>query len=308
MDNSTTIASGWMALVISTAMIAAGCGVRRPSTVPKCHHGRTLLASVALSVLAIPAWAQVRITDSNIPFLYESRAAVRTPDHKLAAIISTDYRNADDEFTRHDLFRQLKPVIESRLSQAAQDARVYLLIGARLGDYDFDRSAFPTGMSESTFIRFAENLFSVLGHYGYQVRFDNSDQITFVPVPPERARSFASALRRSREVSFRVEGQISRVAEDESKIVYMNVTKIVISLKRNQREIVSYEIPRRSPDEQSAAPPSSTPPAPPVERIAPTFDYTPPANSHPGSANVTFAVVGSRSLTSMRWTLGLSRH
>ena len=168
MDNSTTTASSGMALVIPTAMLATGCVAHHLNVgllwrrgwavlegmlliavrafVRQCLDGRTLLMSVGLAVLAIPAWSQIRITDGNIPFFYESRADVRAPDHQLAAIISTDYRNADDEFTRHDLFQQLKPVIESRLSQAEQDTQVYLLIGDNLGNYAFDRSAFPTDM------------------------------------------------------------------------------------------------------------------------------------------------------------------
>lgn len=262
------------------------------------HHGRTLLMSAGFSVFAIPAWAQIRITDGNIPFLYESRADVRAPDHKLAAIVSTDYRNADDEFTRHDLFQQLKPVIENRLSQAEQDTQIFLLVGDNLGDYEFDRNAFPTGMSENTFIRF---------DHGYEVRFDNADQIAFIPLPPEEARSFASALRRSRAVTFRVEGKISRVAEDWSrKIVYVSVGKIVLSMKKGKRQIASYEIQPPSLDERSEArgvPTASTEPVVPVvERIAPIFDYTPEANGHPESANVTFAVTDSRPMTV--WAVG----
>ena len=200
---------------------------------------RVLIAHVGLVVLAIPAWSQTRITDGNIPFLYESRADIRAPDHKLAALISKDYRNADDEFTRHDLLEQIKPVIESRLAQAKQTVQIYLLIGDQLKNYNFDRSAFPTDMSENTYIRFGQ---------GYQVRFDNADQIGFIPLPPGDARSFAGDLRRSRAVTFRVEGTISRAVEDwDRKIVYVRVEKIVLSMKKNKRQIASYDVRTQEP-------------------------------------------------------------
>ena len=48
---------------------------------------------------------EVRIKDETIAFLYEARAEIWTPDHKLAEILSVDYRNARDEFTRHDLMQ-----------------------------------------------------------------------------------------------------------------------------------------------------------------------------------------------------------
>ena len=194
------------------------------------------LTAIGIFVLPISAWAQTRITDSNIPFLYESRAAIRAPDHKLAALLSKDFRNAADEFTRHDLLEQIKPVIEDRLNQARQTTKVYLLIGDQLGNYDFDRSAFPTDMSENTYIRFDN---------GYRVQYDNADQFTFIPLPAEEARSLASALRRSRAVTFRMEGTIARATEDwDRKVVYMRVDKIVLSMK-NKRLIVSHEIPPR---------------------------------------------------------------
>lgn len=199
---------------------------------------RVMLMTFGLSVLAAPVWAQVRVTDGNILFLYESRADVRAPDHELAAIISKDYKDAADEFTRHDLLQKIKPVIERRLSEAEQTERVHLVIGSRLGNYDFERSAFPSDMSDNTYIAFDRS---------YRVQFDNADRFAFIPVPQEEARSLAGALRISRAVTFRVEGTISRVAEDwdsagsNQKVVYMQVDRVVLSMKNN-RQIASLEV------------------------------------------------------------------
>ena len=193
----------------------------------------TLVCILAFPLLPTSATAQVRVTDSNVPFLYESRAAIRMPDHRLASIISKDYRDAGDEFTRHDLLQQLKPVIENRLDQAADTARVFLSIGSTLGDYNFGHEAFPSGMSADTYIRFRDP---------YQVRFSNAPLFEFIPVPPEQARSAAAALRRSRAVTFRVEGSIASVAEDwNSKVIYMRVDRLVIATK-GRRQIAEFDV------------------------------------------------------------------
>lgn len=144
---------GWLAVLAGVLLSGARSSVDHPCAAPRVGERRSRVGRCAsvglasavwwraipvyagLSVLPLSAWAQTRITDGNIPFLYESRAAVRAPDHRLAAILSKDYRNAEDEFTRHDLLQQIKPVIEDRLSQARQTTQVYMLIGDQLGSY-----------------------------------------------------------------------------------------------------------------------------------------------------------------------------
>jgi len=41
-----------------------------------------------------------RLTDDEVPFVYESRAKIPTSDDKLAGFLSAEYRNARDEFTK----------------------------------------------------------------------------------------------------------------------------------------------------------------------------------------------------------------
>lgn len=98
------------------------------------------------SVLATFCFAEdVILQDESIPFLYESRAEISAPEHKLAAFVSIEYRNARDEFTRHDLFQKIKPVLDKRLQTAKQTKSVKIHVKTRLGEYDFTQHAFSTG-------------------------------------------------------------------------------------------------------------------------------------------------------------------
>lgn len=62
-------------------------------------------------------------------FPYEARAGIRALDQNLAEIVSVDYRNARDEFTRYDLVQQIAPVIERRIAEAADTNAVFMLVG-----------------------------------------------------------------------------------------------------------------------------------------------------------------------------------
>ena len=190
-----------------------------------------LAVAILLVVVPVPpamAAKGVRINDTNIPFLYESRADIPAPNHKLAEMISSEYRNAQDEFTRRDLFQQTKPVIERRLREARETQRVYLRVGAQLAEYDFDKAGFPSGFGENTYINFSgeANRWS-----GYQARFANVEDFSLIPVSIDKARELASALRRSRKCSFVIEGGIDRAEEvNGKKVLYVAVDRVEVSL------------------------------------------------------------------------------
>lgn len=146
------------------------------------------LCCLCLLLFATVASSQeVRIDDNSVVFLYESRAEIRAPDYRIAEAISLDYRDAKDEFTRHDLLERLKPVIRERIAEARETSSVYVVIGGRLGDYDFQQSAFPTGIggSRSTFVQYGE----------YAATFANQNSLAFLPVPIESARALAQGKR-----------------------------------------------------------------------------------------------------------------
>lgn len=199
--------------------------VDRPSGEAHARVTRLALSMLLLAVSTPSTMAAdgTRITDTNAPFLYESRADIPAPDHKLAAMISSEYRNAEDEFTRHDLFQRTKPVVDRRLREGRETERVYLLVGGRLAEYDFDKIGFPSGFTEQTYIPFDKP---------YQVRFTNVNDFAFIPVPMDKARALAGALRRSRGCSFTIEGKVDRATEvDRAKVLYVTAVRVEVSLE-----------------------------------------------------------------------------
>jgi len=190
---------------------------------------KTIRKAACLSIFLIPIGVfadSTRISDENAPFFYEANAEIKIPDHKLAEYISSDYRNARDEFTRHDLFQQIKPIIDKRLSKAKKTKTVLLRIGGDLGDYSFDKKSFATGIGATTYIPF---------HNGYAVTFTNGEKIQFLPVPMNSARSLSGELRKNRSATFVVYGLVVGTKEEElgwgtKKAIKVKVTKIEATL------------------------------------------------------------------------------
>ncbi len=179
----------------------------------------------------------MRVSDQSIVFLYESRAEIPAPDHHIANAISVDYRQAQDEFTRYELMEKIKPVIDKRKAEAGKTASVYLIVGSNLGEYDFERKGFPTGMGEGTFVNFDNN---------YTVTFANGEALGFLPVPMESARALAGQLRRSRRAAISIYGEIASVKERElnyytKKTVDLKVTRIEVELDSGRGKVGSAE-------------------------------------------------------------------
>ena len=178
---------------------------------------------------AVAQTDRVPLTQSNAPFIYEAFADVPAPTHKLAEIISSDYRDARDEFTRHDLFEQLRPVIQRRLEEARSTTAVSLLARHTLGEYDFDKGAFPTGLVETTYYSFN------LKHKPwtkYEVVLANGADLTHLPVDIAHARTLASSLRTNRETQYQIEAVVEAAKEQGStKRLSIRVTKLTAKLR-----------------------------------------------------------------------------
>ncbi len=187
-----------------------------------------MLFCLLVIVISTSSFAEnTKISDENVPFLYEARADIKAPKHKLAKLISSDYRNAKDEFTRHDLFQQIDPVLDKRLTEANKIKQVLLCIGGRLDNYDFDKKSFPTGFGPTTFIPFKN---------GYAVTFTNPENIQYISVPIESAKKLSNELRRSRKTVFNVYGEITGTKEADldwrtKKALQVKITKIEAHLK-----------------------------------------------------------------------------
>ena len=128
-----------------------------------------------LSTQAVCAQETDRLTDDLVPFVYESRTAIPTSRRETCGYLSDEYLRAPDEFTKHDMLEKIKPVIKSKLEEAKNKKEYFLRVGAKLGQYDFDKKQFPSGVSSSTFIPFENYPFVLEGHYA--VVFDNAKEI-----------------------------------------------------------------------------------------------------------------------------------
>ncbi|MFV0416952.1 MAG: DUF4852 domain-containing protein [Chthoniobacterales bacterium] len=170
----------------------------------------------------------VEITQQNAAVVYEVKADIPTPAERIAEVISTDYRNLRDEFSKHEFLEKLKPTIEKRIQEAKETESFYVIVSDYLGEYDFSRKAFPTGTGPQTFIPLNK----------YAVRFSNYDAIGFVSVPLEEAKKAATALKGSRHSTITYTGVIEKCTEEKLnyhiyKVIYLKVKNISIRLDKS---------------------------------------------------------------------------
>jgi hypothetical protein len=171
-----------------------------------------------LSTQAVCAQETDRLTDDLVPFVYESRTAIPTSDEKLAGYLSDEYLRAPDEFTKHDMLEKIKPVIKSKLDEAKSKKEYFLRVGTTLGQYDFDKKQFPSGLSSSTFIPFDNYSYVLDGHYA--VVFDNAKEIENIPLSLDAAKSLSGKLQQSRDITAVIYCRV--LSAQEKKLNYRN--------------------------------------------------------------------------------------
>ncbi len=182
-----------------------------------------ILCSLSATVFA----DNYRINDETVPFIYDAYSEIKTPLEELATIISRDYRDAKDEFTRHDLFLEIKPILDKRIKEAAGKKIFTLRIGGELGEYDFDKKAFKTDFNDQTFVPFRNH---------YAAKYINMKDVRYIPIAFEEARVLSSRLAKSRDASFEFIGEIVRAKEGilnyhSTKILELKITKLSVVLK-----------------------------------------------------------------------------
>ena len=185
----------------------------------------------AFCAFTFSAFAEsVRITEENVAFTYETKAEIATPPKILAGIISTDYLNAKDEFTAHEMFAKIEPVITKRIEDA-KDTKVWRIeITDQLSEYDFESKLFPTQLTEGTFIPF------VTTTQRYAVKFSNFAAYRNVPVDIEAAKKLSGSLQKSRQATILVEGTVKEAVERKinysmMKTIIFEISKVTIQLK-----------------------------------------------------------------------------
>ncbi len=184
---------------------------------------KSLLISVFIFSISSAFASDIeRITDENIVFAYESRTKIPTDQTKLAKLISREYRRASDEFTKRRLMKDLKPVIKTRLEEAKSKNTYIVRVGSKLGEYDFKKKSFPSGLDAQTFIPFDNR---------YALQFSNAEYITDVPIPESEAEKLSSLLQRSRRITAVIyitlaESQEKELGYRSYKVLNSHISKV----------------------------------------------------------------------------------
>ncbi len=188
-----------------------------------------LIIASALVLPLISLAESVQVTEENIPFIYETKAEIPTPPKILAGMISEDYLRARDEFTARELFEKIEPVITKRIAAARETQLWRIEITDKLAEYDFDSKAFPTQLTEGTFIAFS------VGNQRYAAKFVNPELFAKIPVELDVAKKLSGTLQKSRTVKILVEGVVKDAAEKninyhKRKTINFEISKVVIKL------------------------------------------------------------------------------
>jgi len=186
--------------------------------------GFALCAATAISA------ESVRITEENIPFVYELKAEIPTSREILAGILSEDYRKAEDEFTAREMFQKIEPVIVKRLATAKETKLWRVEITGVLAPYDFNSKSFPSQLTAKSFVQFSS------GRQNYAVQFSNTEAFRDIPVEMDAAKNLSAKLRKSRVSILHVEGTIKESLEktinyNRLKVLIFEISKMTIKLE-----------------------------------------------------------------------------
>lgn len=146
----------------------------------------------------------VKLDNLRAGFLFHrlSKTPVKLEDF---AVAFPEVGQARDEFERRDVLARVKPDLEDAQRSVATAKTFLIAIRSNLGDYDFDRKGFPTGISETTFVPFDVGAFRGEPHYAVSLK--NGAEYSFLQMQEEEARKFAAVMRKCctfREVTLEV--------------------------------------------------------------------------------------------------------
>lgn len=175
-----------------------------------------LLAAALSDSLSAEQREAVALTSARLlVMLAEARSGDPLSTEQIVEILSREYREANDEFSRRDIYLQWREQIRQELEAARSIERLSMTIVAKLGRYDFDRKGFPLDKKYFT-PRWPWPLRSdndsdreLLREREYGFGFTNLDAL-FVPMPEGQARRlFASGGKR--QIYIELIGTVDRV-------------------------------------------------------------------------------------------------
>lgn len=183
----------------------------------------------------------------SLMFLYLAAAKLPPDYDAIASDFSSDYRNSNDSFRKHDLLTALKPQIDQHLAAAAQQPYAWMAVddSDNLGAYDFKRGGFPV----TEFLEAKTRYFNDVS--GYNLGWTNREALAFAPVKDEAVARDIESMRGKYDQSPRLKVYFFAQSVDlEAKAIKAFVTRVQIT-DRNGRVLAEY-----GPD---GTPPPSTP-------------------------------------------------
>lgn len=163
-----------------------------------------------------------KLTNDNAGYIYESRTKLPISLEKLAAQEVADYRNARDEFSKHEMLEKIKPELVEKLKAAKDISDYQLKVGVIIGQYDFEKNRFPSGFVDTTFIPFIHD---------YAVTFSNIKNIEYIPIPLDIAKDLSSSLQKSRDITAIIDckilgTKIETLGYLQKKVLITKVSKV----------------------------------------------------------------------------------
>lgn len=133
-----------------------------------------------------------RISDTNIPYIYESRTELPSPIEALGNIYSAAYRDSRDEFTKQAMLDKIRPMIRRKIEDMKEVKQVIVRLVWSLPEYDFAKQGFATGLSSSQYVTWEVHGFR------YTVAFRNMKSFMFLSLAQDEAGRLGRLLSQSR--------------------------------------------------------------------------------------------------------------
>lgn len=162
----------------------------------------------------------------HLMFLYLAASKLPPDFAAVAAEFSSDYRDTSDSFRKQDLLTALKPQIQARIQDAAQQPYTWMEVddSDNLAGYDFQRGGFPVTEFQEDMTRYFNDA------YEYKLKWANREALVFAPVKDEAVARELEAMRNDYSNKPRLKVYFFAQAVDlDSKHIKAHVTRVQIT-------------------------------------------------------------------------------
>lgn len=161
---------------------------------------------------------------NQLMFLYAAISGMPPDYDKMASAYSNRYRSTNDNFTKHDLLKALKPKLDQSIANAKGHRYItWINDSPSLGHYDFKSKSFPIGASifnDGGYLYFFDNS-------GTNLAVTNGADFQQLNVKDEAtARQIEQAVGHYQALRLRIFGFAQSTNDSSSPTVQAEVTKI----------------------------------------------------------------------------------